>query len=169
MNNKLPTTREIIDKLYEIAELKLLGEELPAEEEEKIYKLAVAKANNINAIKVGLSRKIEAVRGEKAALMKEIERLNRKILAYENVWERVKWLAIQLIEAAGGKIETDSATYRVLDVNGELEIVDEDKVPNDFVKVRVSIDRAGLRNHVIKHGGDVGYAKVKKKKSLRIT
>lgn len=170
--SKLPSIRELISSYYDLVERELLegdSEEL-AVEKKKLANVIMQKADNVRWVYLEFKKRKEQIEAEKKVLYDEIKRLSRRAEVMEKAWELLKYRFIDILEATGQKrLKTPAATYSVVDVAGSLEIVDQSKVPTEFIKIVQEIDKKGLRKHVIKHGGDVGYAKVERKKSLRIT
>ena len=105
-----------------------------------------------------------------------IAKSNRRKKATNNAYDFLQKLLITTVENVGEKVAEDKFTFEnnghkftVYQTHGSLEILEEDKVPEDFKHIIVQLDKAGLRKHVCMNDGDVGYAIVPKVKRLKIT
>ena len=180
------TTLELIDEYIDTdLDLQMTEGTGPALEAEriairgKLNELATAiREKQLNIKQVMVKRKTDeaVIKAEMDVHRDFIAKLNRRKKAINNVYDFLQNLLITTVENVGEKVGEDKFTFEnnghkftVFQTHGSLEILEEDKVPEDFKHIIVQLDKAGLRKHVCMNNGDVGYAVVPKVKRLKIT
>ncbi len=178
------TTYQILDTFIELQEMLDFPELRPDDAtEEDLHKglkelanLALAKTDNIHWVLSKLDENENAINSMLETHRSYIKSLNNKKSSMKNARERLKGMIISMVDLMGtpnksgnNQIKTKTDSYTIVQGDGKLEITDENEIPDEYIKLIQSVDKRGLRNHVIKAGGTTKYAKVPKKTRLRVS
>jgi len=187
MTEKL-TTRDLLDEYFDLQEdLEHGYPETP----EELVPIPSAVQSKMKEVEQALFDKLESIqyitmgKKEKQAILQaridtytaEVQRLRKKMKALDNAWHRLQWLIMQIVKSVGSenkagnkqlKVGTDN--YTIVHTYGPLEILDESRIPDDYIKLEQRIDKSALRKDIIKmHGEMVDVAICSKIERLKIT
>ena len=179
---KNKTTLELIDEYIDTdLDLQMSDEksELNALLFDKLVEVSTAiKEKQLNIKEVMVKRKTDEalIKAEMDVHKDFIAKLNRRKKSINKVYDFLQSLLITTVENMGEKVgdnkftlENNGHKFTVFQTSGSLDILDENKVPEEFKGIVIQLDKAGLRKHVCMNDGDVGYAIVPKVKRLKIT
>lgn len=173
----METRQEKLLAIYEFAENEMKAlDELGFDTEEAREKLEcieeqickeVSKMDYWNG---ALKNQINALEDLKLSFKSAIQAIDSKIKKRE---QTIKWIQENILPKlvnSKGKLDTGFKTYTLYETDGELEILDESKVPTEFIKTKIeqSINKVALKKYV-KDNPDVTFAKIKKIKMVRVS
>lgn len=182
-NKEQVTTYEIIDSIIEMQEWvdfpELRPENMTDEEIseglKKLGTLAIHKAGNIHWVLTKLDENENAINGMLETHRNYVKALVQKKQSMQNAKERLRGLIMSMVDLMGlpnksgnRQLKTLTDSYTIVKGDGKLEVTDESKIPNQFLRITQHVDRKELRNHVIENGGTTDYAVVPKKKRLHV-
>ena len=103
------------------------------------------------------------------ALKKEIDRLTAKKQAITNNRKRLKGALEEAMKVTGKtKFKTELFSFSIQNNPPSVKVLDESKVPEDFlIRHEPTVDKKALLNHIKAHG-DTEYAELTQGESLRI-
>jgi hypothetical protein len=104
----------------------------------------------------------------------EIEFVNNKIKkAKEYITkiakhkDRLESIALKVIEAKGEKLEGNNGNWINKRKSVSLEIIDEDKIPAIYSKIEVKIDKAAVKEAILKRGEQIEGCVIRENTSLQ--
>ena len=133
------------------------------------------KTDAVDSFSLELSRQEGVIEGEIQDIRTELTRLLNRKKAVERSKEYFKSVILpMIIETCGndGVFKTDAARYKLYEAWGPLEVVDEDRVPDDYKRYKVEIDKKKARKPVIaatESGLGISGFAITKKKRVRKT
>jgi|TARA_R100000750_G_scaffold55052_1_gene40962 hypothetical protein len=137
----------------------------------------IQKKDNLHWVMTNCDEQKSSIEGMMDMHDEKIQKLRKKRNAIQNTTNRIKELTMLIVDTLGNNnkngnkcILINGEKYTNIMVNGSLELkVDEEDLPDEFKEYRMKVNKSKVRKHVIKKGGETNYAKVDKKRSLRIT
>lgn len=180
----MSTTVELLDEYFDLQEdIDFLdGESEPGvvallERREAVERDLFQKTDNIQHIILEKRKAQAIIDAQIEVYLAEVNRLRKKKRALGNAWVRLQELIMTIVKSLGKanksgnpQLKVDTNSYTIIQMNGALEVFDEEKIPNNFIKMEQKIDSGALRKHIIELGGEMPFvARVQKKEVLRIT
>ena len=111
---------------------------------------------------------IKELEADADKLKKEIDRLSTKKKTAENGVQRIKDNMLSFLNAKGSKKEETELFKVSVSVSKSVEIVDESKIPAEYIKpAKVEFDKAAMRK-VLMANGQIDGATLKEKESVTI-
>lgn len=158
-------------KLYELTEIYKNIEEIMSDEDANVETLEKAlkevedgienKAENIAKLIRHIDSDIDALRAEE-------KRLAQRRRALENKKKSIKdYLEMQLKAMEIDKVKTPLFTVSIQKNPPSVRIIDEDKIPEDYLRYTKSISRRDVLQ-ALKDGEEIPGAELKQTRSLRI-
>ncbi len=137
---------------------------------EKVEKLLVQKAERIDFVLLRLEAGKNELRAYVESLEAEASLMKDKIKRLDNNKDRIYKEILPMLVDEDGRLTTKYHKYTIYEGDGSLDIIDETKVPEEYVKTTIEkkIDKKELKKF-IKSNGDTDYAKLPKVKRVRKT
>lgn len=179
MSQKL-TTRDLLGTLIDLEEE---AQYVNSEEEDviiqeeilKVKKEISRKVEGIDYFAVEMSRQSSLIDAEIKTMSDEVKRLRTKKAAIKRTEDYFNQVLLpMIIETAGndGVFKTDTARYKLYETWGALEVDDEDRVPDEYKRAKIEVDKRGARKAVIEateNGMGIAGFSISKVKRVRRT
>ena len=179
MSQKL-TTRDLLGTLIDLEEE---AQYVESDEQDQIIQAEIVKikkeisrkVEGIDYFAVEMNRQSGLIDAEIKTMNDEVKRLRTKkneIKRTEEYFNKV--LLPMIIETAGndGVFKTDTARYKLYEQWGPIEVTDEDRVPDEYKRAKIEVDKRGARKAVIEaaeNGIGIAGFSIQKVKRVRRT
>lgn len=154
-------------KLYDLTEIYMNLMDMDIEDDQvqqtldEIDEKIEIKADNI-------AKLIKSLEGQESICKSEEERIYKRRKSIENRIRNLKaYLQEAMIATDKRKFKTDLFSFNIQKNRASLNILDEEKVPEEFVEYERKILKDKIRN-AIKEGLEVDYAEMRQSESIRI-
>lgn len=158
-------------KLYELTEMYQNIWDLVNDEDADLEGLEMALKSiedNLEGKAENMAKLVKNLEGNITALKDEEQRLARKRISLENQIKNIKqYLEYQLTVMQIDKVKTPLFTIAMQDNPQSVHIMNDDLIPEEFVKYTKSISKKDLLV-ALKEGMEIEGAEIKQTKSLRI-
>jgi len=122
---------------------------------EQINTMLLEKIENINKVKIEKERIKKIIEAEKEVYKAELDRLQTKLKQVDKAWGFLEMLIKDIIKTKGSpnksgnlSISTTTGNYTLVKRDGALEIIDETRIPEEFINYEPKIDKKKLKEYL---------------------